>query len=148
MFFLEVKPSDKNLIDKIAKNEIECFSEKGGADMWMIMSFIRYGKLFVLIDDEKLLSVAQFQGVFGKMEVFLYGFSTVISERKKGYAKELLIQCHKRLKELDIKKIYLTVDPKNIVGVNLYIKMGYSIVELQKNEYGTDIDRYLMIKKL
>lgn len=146
--FIEVKPKDEILIEKIYKNEIESFGELGGADMWMIKSFVRYGKLFVLVDNDKLLAVAQFQKVFHGEKVFLYGFSTVTSERNKGYGKLLLEKCHKKLFEYGIKEILLTVDPRNDIAIELYKKMGYIVLELQKDEYGKGIDRYLMKKEI
>ncbi|MEG1583186.1 MAG: GNAT family N-acetyltransferase [Cetobacterium sp.] len=148
MDFVEVKAENRELIDKIYSNELESFGLMGGADMWMIMSFIRYGKLYVLMDGDELLSVAQYQAVLSEKSVFLYGFSTVPSQRGKGYAIELLIKTHEELKKYDIEKIYLTVDPKNLIAINMYQKMGYTIVELQKDEYGKGIDRYLMVKEL
>lgn len=149
MKVIEVDAENRGLIKKIFNNEVESFGVMGGADMWMIMSFIRYGKLYVLLDENnELLSVAQFQGVLGKKEVFLYGFSTSLKERGKGYGKILLEECHNKLKMLEIEKIYLTVDPENIQAINMYKKAGYLIEELQKDEYGKGIDRYLMIKKL
>lgn len=149
MKVVEVGVEDRELIKKVFDNEAETFGIMGGADMWMIMSFIRYGKLYVLLDaNEELLSVAQYQGILGKKEVFLYGFSTSLKERGKGYGKILLEESHDRLKELGIEKIYLTVDPQNSKAIKMYEKAGYTIEELQKNEYGKGIDRYLMIKNL
>lgn len=149
MKVVEVGVEDRELIKKIFDNEVETFGIMGGADMWMIMSFIRYGKLYALLDaNEELLSVAQYQGILGKKEVFLYGFSTSLKERGKGYGKILLEESHDRLKELGIEKIYLTVDPQNSKAIKMYEKAGYVIEELQKNEYGKGIDRYLMIKNL
>ena len=149
MKVIEVDAKNRELIKKIFDNELESFGVMGGADMWMIMSFSRYGKLYVLLNESNdLLSVAQFQGVLGKKEVFLYGFSTSLKERGKGYGKILLEECHNKLKMLEIEKIYLTVDPENIQAINMYKKAGYLIEELQKDEYGKGIDRYLMIKKL
>lgn len=149
MRVVEVQPDDRELIGKIYKNEIESFGAMGGADMWMIMSFIRYGKLYVLLDDEdNLLSVAQYQGIMGKNEAFLYGFSTSLKERGKGYGKILLEDTHKKLKKLGIDKVYLTVDPKNKVAIDMYEKNGYMIEELQKDEYGKGVHRYLMVKIL
>ncbi|WP_432204601.1 GNAT family N-acetyltransferase [Cetobacterium somerae] len=149
MKVVEVKPSDRDLVEKIYKNEIESFGVMGGADMWMIMSFIRYGKLYVLLDEfNEILSVAQYQGVFGKNEVFLYGFSTPFEKRAMGYGKTLLEKTHKKLRAEKIEKVYLTVDPNNEIAIQMYKKAGYEIVELQKDEYGKGIDRYLMIKNL
>ena len=147
MKVIEVDAKNRELIKKIFDNELESFGVMGGADMWMIMSFIRYGKLYVLLNESNdLLSVAQYQGVLGKKEVFLYGFSTSLKER--GYGKILLEESHNRLKELGMEKIYLTVDPANAKAIDMYKKAGYIIEELQKDEYGKGIDRYLMIKNL
>lgn len=147
MKIVEVTSDNRELIKKIYQNEIDSFGLMGGADMWMIMSFVRYGKLYVLLDNqEKLLSVAQYQGVLAKNSVFLYGFSTPKSERGKGYGKKLLESTHNLLKEKGIEKIYLTVDPKNLPAISMYEKVGYKIEELQKDEYGEGVDRYLMVK--
>ncbi|MGL4789261.1 MAG: GNAT family N-acetyltransferase [Cetobacterium sp.] len=147
MKIVEVNPEDRELIEKIYQNEIDSFGVMGGADMWMIMSFIRYGKLYVLLDNKgKLLSVTQYQAVLGKNAVFLYGFSTPELERGKGYGKRLLELSHEALRDNDIEKIYLTVDPKNLPAISMYEKAGYKIEELQKDEYGKGIDRYLMVK--
>ncbi|MGL5279277.1 MAG: GNAT family N-acetyltransferase [Cetobacterium sp.] len=149
MKVIEVDAENRGLIQKIFDNEVESFGVMGGADMWMIMSFIRYGKLYVLLNENnELLSVAQYQGVLGKKEVFLYGFSTSLKERGKGYGKILLEESQNRLRELDMEKIYLTVDPTNTVAIDMYKKAGYVIEELQKDEYGKGIDRYLMTKNL
>ncbi|MCQ8212268.1 GNAT family N-acetyltransferase [Cetobacterium somerae] len=149
MRVVEVQSKDRELIEKIYLNELESFGVMGGADMWMIMSFIRYGKLYTLVDEkDNLLSVAQYQGVIGKQEAFLYGFSTSLKERGKGYGKILLKDTHRKLKDIGIKKIYLTVDPQNKIAINMYEKEGYKIEELQQDEYGRGVHRYLMMKKL
>ncbi|WP_297597734.1 N-acetyltransferase [uncultured Cetobacterium sp.] len=148
MDFVEVKADNRELIDKIYSNELESFGVMGGADMWMLMSFVRYGQLYVLMNGDELLSVAQYQGVMSENAVFLYGFSTVPSQRGKGYGVELLIKTHEELIKKGIEKIYLTVDPNNIIAINMYQKMGYLVKELQKNEYGKDVDRFLMVKEL
>ncbi len=140
---------DEKIIKKLVEIEAEVFGEKGGADNWLMKFFARYGQLFILMSDEdEIISVAEFIQVFGKPEVFLYGFLTVPKFRNQGNAKKLLDFSEKKLKELNIKNILLTVDPKNEIGVNIYKKRNYEIVELQKDEYGTGIDRYLMKKNL
>ncbi|MGL6115224.1 GNAT family N-acetyltransferase [Cetobacterium sp. SF1] len=147
MKVIEVFHSDKKYIDEIMKNEKEHFEDNGAADLWLIKSFIRYGKLYILVNEnDELLSVAQYMQVFGKSEVFLYGFSTVKKYQRKGYGQKLLLESEKLLSKEGIQSIKLTVDPQNIPGVNLYIKLGYKVEELQKDEYGKNIDRYLMEK--
>ncbi|SJZ92773.1 hypothetical protein SAMN02745174_01978 [Cetobacterium ceti] len=147
MRIIEVLPEDNKYIDSIMRNEKEHFQDNGAADLWLIKGFVRYGKLLILINEkDELLSVAQYMQVFGKKEVFLYGFSTVKKFQRQGYGYELLKRSEVFLKGLGIEKIKLTVDPNNIPGINLYKKLNYSIIELQKDEYGKNIDRYLMEK--
>ncbi len=149
MKIYEVTPNDTELIKEILKNEMESFGECGGADMWLIKSFIRYGKLFILLNEENtLLSVAQYQGVIGEKKVFLYGFSTLKKWRGKGYAKELLSKTEELLKKIEIEEILLTVDPKNIIALNLYKSLGYRKVDFLIDEYGNGVDRVLMKKEL
>lgn len=149
MKIIEVKAEDKELIELIYQNEIDCFGAQGGADMWLIMSFIRYGKLYILIDEKKnLLAVAQFQAILNKKAVFLYGFSTVKSKRGKGYGEKLLKESQNLLKDIDICEISLTVSPENKPAIKLYEKLGYKLLSYEKDEYGKGVDRYLMSKKI
>lgn len=148
MRVVEVKASDVDIIEQVYQNEIESFGIMGGADRWLIKSFVRYGKMYVLMDENRLLSVAQFQRVFYEKSVFLYGFSTVVNERNKGYGKELLRKVEKKLRDEKIEKIYLTVDPQNDIAMKIYTNEGYKIVEFEKDEYGKGIDRYLMMKNI
>ncbi|MEF9933542.1 MAG: GNAT family N-acetyltransferase [Cetobacterium sp.] len=149
MRLIEVRPENQELIEKIVENENDTFSGIGNADMWLIKSIIRYGKLYVLLNqNNELLSVAQYMPIFGKDEVFLYGFSTVNKHQKKGHGKKLLLESEKELKDLGIKKVILTVAPENSSAIKLYEGTGYSVTELQKNEYGLGIDRYVMEKNL
>ncbi|MGL4392061.1 MAG: GNAT family N-acetyltransferase [Fusobacteriaceae bacterium] len=148
MEFKIVTGQDEKIIEKLVEIEEEVFGKSGGADNWLLKFFSRYGKLFVLIDGDEIISVAEFMQIFGKDEVFLYGFLTVPKFRNKGFAEKILELSEKKLKEFCVNKILLTVDPQNISGINFYKKFGYEILELQKNEYGEKIDRYLMRKKL
>lgn len=149
MRFYEVKPSDYEIIENILKNEIESFGVNGSADMWLIKSFIRYGKLYVLLDDENnLLSVAQFQAILGERKVFLYGLSTVKNQRTKGYASELLSETEKSLRKIGIEEILLTVAPENKEAISLYKKLNYIKIDYLKDEYGKNIDRIVMKKNI
>lgn len=148
MEFKEIKISDEKLIKRIVEIEEEVFGVNGGADFWLVKAFVRYGLLFVLIDGDEIISIAEYMQVFGKKELFLYGFSTRINYRNKGYGKKLVQESEKKAREKGIGKISLTVDPKNEIGVSMYKKLGYIIEEFQKDEYGEGIDRYLMSKKL
>jgi len=48
------------------------------------------------------------------------------------------------LKEMGIKKIELTVDMDNFTAKRIYEKLGFEIVDNLDNEYGDNVERYLM----
>ena len=48
------------------------------------------------------------------------------------------------LKEMGIKKIELTVDMDNFTAKKIYEELGFKIVETLDNEYGDNVERYLM----
>lgn len=148
MQFKEVKISDKDLINKLIAIEEEVFGVNGGADAWLIKAFVRYGMIIIIMEGEDVVSVAEYMQVMNKNELFLYGFLTREKYRNKGYGTKLIEHSEIRAKEIGMKRISLTVDPNNNVGVNMYKKRGYEVLEFQKDEYGVGIDRYLMSKEI
>ena len=148
MEFKEVKITDMHLINKIIEIEEEVFGVNGGADAWLVKAFVRYGMILIIMEGEEIVSVAEYMQVMNKKELFLYGFLTREPYRNKGYGNKLIEYGEKKAIELGIEKISLTVDPKYTIGLNMYKKKQYEILEFQKDEYGTGVDRYLVGKKL
>ena len=143
-----MKSEDKEMIEEIIYIEEEAFGKNGGVDEWILKPILRYGKVFVLKDKGKVVSIAEFMQKFDSMTIFLYGLCTRKESRGKGYAKEILKRSEEFFREKKIKKIDLTVAPDNIEAINLYKNLNYKIAEKQKNEYGVGIDRLLMRKKI
>ncbi|MGL5122659.1 MAG: GNAT family N-acetyltransferase [Fusobacteriaceae bacterium] len=148
MIFKEVKSNDTEILKNLKLIEEEVFGENGGADSWLLKTFTRYGLLYIIIDNDEIVAAAEFIQILGKKELFLYGFLTREKYRNMGYAKKLIEFSEKKIKSLGYSTILLTVDPENLIGVNLYKNKGYEIIEFQKNEYGPNIDRLLMKKIL
>lgn len=148
MEFKIIDAQDRKIIDRLVEIEKEVFGENGGADYWLIMAFVRYGFLGIIMEGNEIISVAQYMQVFGKKELFLYGFLTREKFRKKGFGKKLLEICEERLRNMEIESIILTVDPENRAGIGLYKSMGYINLGLEKDEYGAGVDRYIMKKQL
>jgi hypothetical protein len=145
---IEVNIEDQEVVNEIIKLEERTFGECGGVDYWVLKALIRYGKVYALRNKNIIISVVEYMQKFNSSEVFLYGISTEEKFRKKGLTKYLIQETEKKLKILGIKKIVLTVDPKNEVAINLYKKLNYKIINLQLNEYGEGVDRYFMEKNL
>lgn len=148
MNFKELNRADLPLIKEIVELEEEAFGGKGGVDLWILKALLRYGKVFVLEENERIISIIEYMQCFDKKEVFLYGICTLKKYRNQGNANRIMEESEKYLKNKGYNEIYLTVDPENEIAINMYKHFGYSIVEYQENEYGEGIHRYLMKKTI
>ncbi|BBM41453.1 GCN5-related N-acetyltransferase [Leptotrichia shahii] len=136
---------DSDLLFKIVEHENEVFGEATVGN-WNIKPFAKYGKVFVMLSDDKdeLMSVIEVLSSFDRESAYVYGVSTVPKFQKNGYAKILLQFVMKTLKEMGIKKIELTVDMDNFTAKRIYEKLGFEIADNLDNEYGDNVERYLM----
>ena len=146
MEFRELHDVDLTLMNKIVEIEEEAFEGNGNVDLWILKALIRYGKVFVLVEGDEIITIAEYMQVLGKDEVFLYGISTRKKYRNRGNARKIMEESEKPLKRLGYKEVGLTVDPNNNIAMKLYKDLGYRIEEYQEDEYGKGIHRYLMKK--
>lgn len=146
MEFRELHDVDLTLMNKIVEIEEEAFEGNGNGDLWILKALIRYGKVFVLVEGDEIITIAEYMQVLGKDEVFLYGISTRKKYRNRGNARKIMEESEKYLKRLGYKEVGLTVDPNNNIAMKLYKDLGYRIEEYQEDEYGKGIHRYLMKK--
>ena len=146
MEFRELHDVDLTLVNKIVEIEEEAFEGNGNVDLWILKALIRYGKVFVLVEGDEIITIAEYMQVLGKDEVFLYGISTRKKYRNRGNARKIMEESEKYLKRLGYKEVGLTVDPNNNIAMKLYKDLGYRIEEYQEDEYGKGIHRYLMKK--
>lgn len=146
MEFRELHDVDLTLMNKIVEIEEEAFEGNGNVDLWILKALVRYGKVFVLVEGDEIITIAEYMQVLGKDEVFLYGISTRKKYRNRGNARKIMEESEKYLKRLGYKEVGLTVDPNNNIAMKLYKDLGYRIEEYQEDEYGKGIHRYLMKK--
>lgn len=148
MKLVHITDPDYITMKNITEIEEEAFEGKGNVDLWIIKALIRYGLVFVVKIDDEVVSVIEYMQNFNKKSVFLYGISTLKKYRHRGYANFLLIETEKYLKDLSFEEIELTVDPNNEIAIAMYKKHGYIQGRFLKDEYGENIDRYVMKKRL
>lgn len=148
MNFLEVHSEDTEIINGILDLENLTFGANGGVNIWMLKPLVRYGKVFVLIEKGLVVSAIEFMHKFNSNEVYLYGVSTRKEFWGMGCAKDLIDKSTEYFRIKGINKISLTVAPENTRAVSLYKKMGFTLENIQNNEYGEGIDRFYMIKKI
>ena len=109
MDFKELNRADLPLIKEIVELEEEAFGGKGGVDLWILKALLRYGKVFVLEEDNKIMSIIEYMQCFDKKEVFLYGICTLKKYRNQGNANRIMAESEKYLKNKGYNEIYLTV---------------------------------------
>lgn len=139
----ELLPSEKERINEIAEYEELIFGD-GGIGRWTIMPFVRYGKVYVLLEDEEIVSVAEIMRTFDTKDAYIYGFFTKEKFLRKGYGSVLLNFIINEMEKSGIEAVTLTVDPENEKAVNLYLKHGFEKAELLTEEYGENEDRLYM----
>ena len=108
------------------------------------MPFVRYGKVYVLLEDEEIVSVAEIMRTFDTKDAYIYGFFTKEKFLRKGYGSVLLNFIINEMEKSGIEAVTLTVDPENEKAVNLYLKHGFEKAELLTEEYGENEDRLYM----
>ena len=148
MELVYIKDPDFEVMMKIVEIEQEAFEGNGNVDLWIIKALIRYGLVFVIKENDKIVCIVEYMQVVNKKSLFLYGISTLKEYRHKGYGNYILNETEKILKNLSYEEIELTVAPENDIAINFYKKHGYIQEKLLKDEYGKGIHRYVMRKKL
>ena len=137
---------DSDLLFRIVKHENEVFGEATVGN-WNIKPFTKYGKVFAMLsndENEELMSVIEVLSSFDKEVAYVYGVSTVPKFERNGYARILLQYVMETLKEMGIRRIELTVDMDNFTAKRIYEELGFEIVGTLDNEYGDNVERYLM----
>lgn len=148
MLIKAVKIENLDIMNQIVEMEKSTFGRFGGVDLWILKPLVRFGKVFVVLKNEKVIGAAEFMVAFDNPEVFLYGFSVKEDFQGKGIGTKLLNYCENYFKEKGLVFMSLTVDPQNKKAINLYNKLNYKIESLEIDEYEPGVDRYRMKKEL
>ena len=143
MEIIKIEAGNKDLIADIVDYETVIFGD-GGIGRWTIMPFVRYGKVYVLLENEEIVSVAEIMRTFDTKDAYIYGFFTKEKFSRKGYGSVLLNFIINEMEKSGIEAVTLTVDPENEKAVNLYLKHGFEKAELLTEEYGENEDRLYM----
>lgn len=154
VFFHEIKDVDWKIVDKIVELEKRSFGKEAAINQWMVPVIIRYGKLIVASKDNDGARRNSGFDIIGACEIvksweeesaaFIHSFYVNKEYRNKKIGKKLLQNVIDILKNSNIKKVELTVDPSNEPAIRLYRGAGFKKTGFRKNEYGRGVDRDLM----
>lgn len=139
--------SDKKLMDQIVNYEKNVFGE-GSIGKWNISPFAKYGKIFVLMNNDDIVSVAEVLNSFDDVTAYIYGFFTVEKYRGMGKGSKLLSYVSDYLEKKGKRKVELTVQVNNENAIKLYKKHKFMVEKILPDEYGDGNERFLMIKKI
>ncbi len=144
-----VQGFDQPMLTALERIERKAFGE-GALNAWVIVPFIRHGRVFVLRSNTgQLGAVAEYMRDFDTPErVYLFGLSVDERHQGQGLGSQLLLDSLQWLQENGVKTVELTVDPQNEPAVSLYDKVGFRAVETRQNEYGTGEHRLVMTRSL
>ena len=72
MELIHITDPDFETMNSIVKIEQEAFEGAGNVDLWIIKALIRYGMVFVIKEDDRIVCIVEYMQVFNKKSLFLY----------------------------------------------------------------------------
>lgn len=148
---MEIKQINENhekYINEILELEKEVFGEKGAIDLWNLKPYIKYGKVFVLLQEDRVIACSELLKKWDENTVYLYGFAVKKEVSGRGIGTEFLKTILEILKNENIENVELTVALDNFGAIKLYENFGFERVKVLEKEYGIGNDRYFYRKKL
>lgn len=144
-----VRKLEPKLIQRLVQIEKEAFGE-GGLNVWNLVPLIRHGRVYVYKKDLEVIGVIQYMLDWDSpRKAYIMGVSISKEFRGLGLGTELLKNSLKTLSKENIEEVELTVDPNNVVAVEIYKKkLGFKVTDSRRNEYGEGEDRLVMILSL
>ena len=103
------------------------------------------GAVFVLaMDDEKPIGFCEY--VKEDKRLFLSKLYAEKAHRGKGIGKQLFLNCLQFAKDNSLKSIYLTVNKYNTPSYEIYLHLGFKVVDAVVNDIGNGyvMDDYIM----
>ncbi len=143
-----VEKNDKKYIEEIIELEKKVFGENGAIDIWNLKPYVKYGRVFVYLERDKVVAVAEIMKSWQEDKVYLYGLCVDVDYRGQGIGNKFMLDIFRYLKVENIKLVELTVAPENVEAIKFYEKIGFERKEFLENEYGEDKNRYLYMKKI
>ncbi|HWR56704.1 MAG TPA: GNAT family N-acetyltransferase [Negativicutes bacterium] len=136
---------DAKVMQGIIDLETEAFGI-GGLNAWHLVPLIRHGRVFMMRENQAVIGSVQYMLDWSNTQkAYMFGVSVAKNYRGKGIGTNLLKDSIKGLAGEGISEIELTVDPGNVGAIKVYEeKLGFTISEFRKNEYGEGEDRLVM----
>lgn len=148
--FKPLEHDTQNRLEQIMDIEKKAFG-KGALSEYVIVPILRYGKVYAAVDeDDDPIACAYFIRDMNDIgTAYLMSIAVLPIFRGKNVGTELLKHSFTHLKRFGITHVRLTVDPANFNALSVYKeKLGFTVIESSKDEYGEGEDRLVMQKEL
>jgi ribosomal-protein-alanine N-acetyltransferase len=148
--FRAVDKPNAELISNIIDIEQEAFGD-GALNEYVVVPLMRYGKVYIAVDeDDVAVACAYFMRDMADIsQAYLMSVAVLPVFRGQNVGTALLNYALANLKRYGITRVLLTVDPANFNALSVYReKLGFTVVNSAKDEYGPGEDRLVMSKDL
>lgn len=114
--------------------------------VYSMEEFAKFGKIFLLCENNKLIGVSEFlKDWTDNKKVYLYGMSIRKNKQNMGLGTLFLTEIINKLRQYNIEKIVLYVNPVNKMASHLYKnKFGFKEIEYNKDVNDQRNDRLLL----
>ena len=148
--FKAVDKPNAQLIANILDIEQEAFGD-GALTEYVVVPMVRYGKVYVAVDEQQTaVASAYFMRDMADISAaYLMSVAVLPVFRGQNVGTALLNYAFSNLKRYGITRVLLTVDPANFNALSVYReKLGFTVMDSSKDEYGPGEDRLIMSKEL
>lgn len=148
--FTVLEKPEINIVSNILDIEQEAFGD-GALNEYVVVPLLRYGKVYAAVDEEgTAVACAYFMADMNNPEnAYLMSVAVLPDFRGQNVGTALLAYALEGLKEYGIARVTLTVDPANFTALSVYReKLGFTVVDSAKDEYGEGEDRLVMTKEI
>ncbi|MDP2892263.1 MAG: GNAT family N-acetyltransferase [Bacillota bacterium] len=140
-----ITDTDIRIMGQLLDIERDAFGEEG-MNKWDIVPFIRYGRVYTMMDGKAVLGAAYFMRDWNMHDkAYLVGIAMRSDMRGRELGTHLLKQALAQLAKEGLGKVELAVDPGNLYAISVYReKLGFYECGQRSAEYGPGEDRQLM----
>ncbi|QDR79662.1 GNAT family N-acetyltransferase [Sporomusa termitida] len=136
---------DKAIIRRLVELEADAFGA-GGMNEWQLVPLIRHGHVYVTRKAGEVIGAVQYMlDWHNPKKAYMIGVSIAKEQRGQGVGTGFIKETFTPLAAEGIEEVELTVDPANAAAVKVYKgKLGFTVTEFRRDEYGDGEDRLVM----
>ena len=147
--FFHIRENDYDMLEQLVELEQELHGSRGaGLNIFEVSSFIRFGRVYVAVEYDEVLSCVYFMRDFeNPNKVFLYGIAVKPTESGKNVGVALLTNAFADLKESGFRMAEVLVDPSNYKALKVYREqLHFNVINVPDDE-SFDSEDLLVLRK-